>query len=57
MEIFIFDGHACFAASSKYPLASQASLAFSSHIHLVKSLYFACLSQLIYLNQTVAWMF
>jgi hypothetical protein len=38
MEIFIFDGHACLAASSKFPLASQAPLAFSSHIHLVKSL-------------------
>jgi hypothetical protein len=56
MEIFIFDCYACFAASSKYPLASQASLAFSSHIHLVKSLYFGYLSALIYLNQVVAWM-
>jgi hypothetical protein len=57
MEIFIFDGHACLAASSKFHLASQASLAFSSHIHLVKSLYFGYLSALVYLNQTVAWMF
>jgi hypothetical protein len=40
MEIFIFDGHACLAASSKYPLASQASLAFSSSEYLLKSFYY-----------------